>query len=130
MQIQSRLGIHAPEPIGTRTAPHQDQQNFGTKKFLKYSHLNSTNKNRKIWHRLSPTGAWIPDRDVNINSDLTVASSSTQSEDLSHNGILEYEATVKDVKIGRDRFTEVLITPKHHLTRVRRTRVTLGCHTV
>lgn len=72
------------------------------------------------------TGAWIPDRDVHINSELTVASTSTQSEeDVSHNGILEYEATVKDVKIGRDHFTEVLITPKHHLTRVRRARVTL-----
>ena len=59
------------------------------------------------------------DRDVHINSELTVASTSTQSEeDVSHNGILEYEATVKDVKIGRDHFTEILITPKHHLTNI------------
>ena len=59
------------------------------------------------------------DRDVHINSKLTVASTSSQSEeDVSNNGILEYEATVKDVKIGRDHFTEVLITPKHHLTNI------------
>ena len=59
------------------------------------------------------------DRDVHINSELTVASTSTQSEeDVSNNGILEYEATVKDVKIGRDHFTQVLITPKHHLTNI------------
>ena len=59
------------------------------------------------------------DRDVHINSELTVASTSTQSEeDVSNNGILEYEATVKDVKIGRDHFTEVLIKPKHHLTNI------------
>ena len=59
------------------------------------------------------------DRDVYINSELTVASTSTQSEEnVSHNGILEYEATVNDVKIGHDHFTEVLITPKHHLTNI------------
>ena len=103
--------------------------NFRATKLLKYSQRTSTNKNRKIWHQIWSTGAWIPDRDVHIDSELTVASTSTQSEeDVSHNGILEYEATVKDVKIGRDHFTEVLITPKHHLTRVRRSRVTLLCH--
>ena len=59
------------------------------------------------------------DREVNINSELTVASTSTPSEDhVSRLGFLVYEATVKDVKIGRDHFTEVLITPKHHLTNI------------
>ena len=58
-------------------------------------------------------------RDVHINSELTVASTTTQSEeDVSQNGFLEYEATVKDVNIGRDHFTEVLITPKHHLSSI------------
>ena len=48
-----------------------------------------------------------------------MTSTSTQSEeDVSNNGILEYEATVQDVKIGRDHFTEILITPKHHLTNI------------
>ena len=59
------------------------------------------------------------DRDININSELTIASTSTQSnEDISNTGFLQYEATVKDVKIGRDQFTEVLIKPKHHLTNI------------
>ena len=59
------------------------------------------------------------DRNVYINSELTVASTSTPSEEgVSKNGILEYEATVQDVKIGRDHFTEVLIKPKHHLTNI------------
>ena len=58
-------------------------------------------------------------RDVYLNSELTIASTSTQSEqEVSHTGILEYEATVKDVKIGRDSFTEVLIKPKHHLSNI------------
>ena len=48
-----------------------------------------------------------------------MASTSTPSEEgASRNGILEYEATVQDVKIGRDHFTEVLIKPKHHLTNI------------
>ena len=59
------------------------------------------------------------DRDVHINSNLTVASASTPAEeDLSHSGFLQYEATVNDVKIGRDSFTEILITPKHHLSNI------------
>ena len=58
-------------------------------------------------------------RDIDVNSDLTVSSTSTQSEDnVTNSGILEYHATVKDVKIGRDDFTEVLIEPKHHLTNI------------
>ena len=59
------------------------------------------------------------DRDVHINSKLTVASTSTPAEeDVSQSGFLQYEASVKDVKIGRDSFTEVLITPKHHLSNI------------
>ena len=59
------------------------------------------------------------DRDVHINSELTVASTTTQSEeDVSHNGFLEYEMTVEDVRIGSDYFTDVFITPKHHLSNI------------
>jgi len=58
-------------------------------------------------------------RDIDVDSDLTVSSTSTLSEDeVSNSGILEYQATIKDVKIGRDDFTEVLIEPKHHLTNI------------
>jgi len=58
-------------------------------------------------------------RDINVNSDLTLSSTSTQSEDhVTNSGILEYRATVKDVKFGRDYFTEVLIEPRHHLTNI------------
>jgi len=58
-------------------------------------------------------------RDVYINSDLTMASGSTQTdEDLTRTGFLEYQATVQNVQIGRDYFTEVFITPKHHLTNI------------
>ena len=59
------------------------------------------------------------DRDVEINSKLTVSSTTTQAkEDVSQTGFLQYEATVKDVKIGHDSFTEVLIKPKHQLSNV------------
>ena len=58
-------------------------------------------------------------RDIDVNSQLTLSSTSTQSEeDLSSSGILEYKATVKNVKIGRDQFTEVFIEPKHHLSNI------------
>ena len=58
-------------------------------------------------------------RDIDVNSDLTLSSTSTLSEDhVTNSGILEYQATIKDVKIGRDDFTEVLIEPKHHLTNI------------
>ena len=58
-------------------------------------------------------------RDIDVNSQLTLSSTSTQSEeDLSSSGILEYKATVKDVKIGGDQFTEVFIEPKHHLSNI------------
>ena len=59
------------------------------------------------------------DRDVEINSKLTVSSTTTQAkEDVSQTGFLQYEATVTDVKIGRDSFTEVLIKPKHQLSNI------------
>ena len=58
-------------------------------------------------------------RDINVNSELTISSTSTQStDDVTNSGILQYQATVKDVKIGRDDFTEVLIEPKHHLSNI------------
>ena len=63
--------------------------------------------------------SWKYDRNVEINSNLTVSSTTTQAkEDVSETGFLQYEATVKDVKIGRDSFTEVLITPKHQLSNI------------
>ena len=58
------------------------------------------------------------DRDINVNSDLAIGESSETEEDLTKSGFLQYTATVNDVKIGRDQFTEVVITPKHHLTSV------------
>ena len=58
-------------------------------------------------------------RDIDVDSELTISSTSTQSEDnVTNSGILQYQATVKDVKIGHDDFTEVLIEPKHHLTNI------------
>ena len=58
-------------------------------------------------------------RDINVNSELTFGSTSSQSEDhVTNSGLLQYQAIVRDVKIGRDDFTEVLIEPKHHLTNI------------
>ena len=57
-------------------------------------------------------------REVKINLNLTVGSPTPAEEDIAHSGHLEYEATVEDVKIGRDSFTEVLITPKHNLSNI------------
>ena len=57
-------------------------------------------------------------REVIINSNLTVESSTSAEEDVAHSGLLQYEATVKDVKIGRDSFTEVLIFPTHNLSNI------------
>ena len=58
-------------------------------------------------------------RDIDVDSELKISSTSTQSEDnVTNSGILQYQATVKDVKIGRDDFTEVLIDPNHHLTNI------------
>ena len=59
------------------------------------------------------------DRNIEVNSQLTVPNSSTQSDQaVTRSGILEYQATVKDVKIGHDKFAEVLIEPKHHLSNI------------
>ena len=59
------------------------------------------------------------DRNIEVNSQLTVPNSSAQSDQaVTRSGILEYQATVKDVKIGHDKFTEVLIEPKHHLSNI------------
>ena len=58
------------------------------------------------------------DRDVEINSNLTVSNITPAEEDVSKMGFLQYEATVKDVKIGRDSFTEVLIASKHKLSNI------------
>ena len=56
---------------------------------------------------------------IEVNSELTISSTSAQStDDVTNSGILQYQATVKDVKIGRDDFTEVLIEPKHHLSNI------------
>ena len=57
-------------------------------------------------------------REVEINSKLNVGISTPAEEDVAHSGFLQYEAVVKDVKIGRDSFTEVLITPKHNLSNI------------
>ena len=53
-----------------------------------------------------------------MNSQLTVASPVETNEDVTVTGILHYEASVIDSKIGQDEYTEVIITPKHHLTNI------------
>ena len=53
-----------------------------------------------------------------MDSDLDVSESSETTESFIQSGFLQYTASVKDVKIGRDPFTEVVITPNHHLTGV------------
>ena len=58
-------------------------------------------------------------RDIHVDSELTISNTSAQSEDnVTNSGILQYQATVKDVKIGRDDFTELSIEPKHHLSNI------------
>ena len=53
-----------------------------------------------------------------MNSQLTVASPVETNDDVTLTGILHYEASVIDSKIGQDEYTEVIITPKHHLNNV------------
>ena len=53
-----------------------------------------------------------------MNSDLTMGLQSPTEEDITQTGFLQYAASVSDVKIGHDRFTEVYITPEHHLSNV------------
>ena len=53
-----------------------------------------------------------------MNSDLNVSETSETTESFTESGFLQYTATVSDVKIGRDPYTEVVITPNHHLTGV------------
>ena len=53
-----------------------------------------------------------------MNTQLTVASPVTTNDDLTFTGILHYETTVIDPKIGRDEYTEVIIVPKHRLSNV------------
>ena len=53
-----------------------------------------------------------------MNSQLTVASPVETNDDVTVTGILHYEASVIDSKIGQDEYTEVIITPKHHLTNI------------
>ena len=57
-------------------------------------------------------------RNINVNSHLAVGELSATEESFTKSGFLEYTASVSDVKIGRDQFTEVVITPKHHLSNV------------
>ena len=60
----------------------------------------------------------LQSRDVNVNTQLTVASPVETNDDVTVTGILHYEATVIDPKIGQDQYTEVIIIPKHHLNNV------------
>ena len=53
-----------------------------------------------------------------MDSDLDVDELSETTESLTQSGILEYTAAVSDVKIGRDQYTEVVITPNHNLAGV------------
>ena len=49
-----------------------------------------------------------------MNTKLTVANQVETNDDVTLTGILHYEAK----KIGQDEYTEVIITPKHHLTNI------------
>ena len=53
-----------------------------------------------------------------MNSQLTVANQVETNDDVTLTGILHYEATVIDSKIGQDEYIEVIITPKHHLSNI------------
>ena len=53
-----------------------------------------------------------------MNTQLTVASPVETSDDVTITGILHYEATVIDPTIGNDEYTEIIITPKHHLSNI------------
>jgi len=53
-----------------------------------------------------------------VNSQLTVANQVETNDDVTLTGILHYTASVIDPKIGHDEYTEVIITPKHHLNNV------------
>ena len=57
-------------------------------------------------------------RNITVNFDLDVDESSETTESLTQSGILEYTAAVSDVRIGRDQYTEVVITPNHNLAGV------------
>ena len=57
-------------------------------------------------------------RNITVDSDLDVDELSETTESLTQSGILEYSAAVSDVKIGRDQYTEVVITPNHNLAGV------------
>ena len=54
-------------------------------------------------------------RNITVDSDLDVDELSETTESLTQSGILEYTAAVSDVKIGRDQYTEVVITPNDNL---------------
>ena len=53
-----------------------------------------------------------------MNTQLSVASPVETTDDVTVTGILHYEATVIDSKIGQDEYIEVIITPKHHLSNI------------
>ena len=53
-----------------------------------------------------------------MNTKLTVANQVETNDDVTLTGILHYEATVVDPKIGHDEYVEVNIIPKHHLNNV------------
>ena len=57
-------------------------------------------------------------RNITVDDDLNVNELSETTESLTQSGILEYTAAVNDVRIGRDQYTEVVITPNHNLVGV------------
>ena len=58
-----------------------------------------------------------------MNTELSVASALETEDDVIRTGVLHYTATVIDPTIGRDQYTEVIITPSHHLTNIYATLV-------
>ena len=57
-------------------------------------------------------------RNINVDSDLMVDEILETEEALTKSGFLQYNAKVNDVQIGHDKYTEIVITPNHHLTNV------------
>ena len=53
-----------------------------------------------------------------MNTELSVASALETEDDVIRTGVLHYTATVIDPTIGRDQYTEVIVTPSHHLTNI------------
>ena len=53
-----------------------------------------------------------------MDSQFKAPESVSEADYVIQTGFLQYSATVVDTKIGKDKFTEVVIKPLHHLSNV------------